>query len=507
MLAEIIDGLLSILNIPSIAAISFGLVVGLLFGAIPGISGIMAISILLPLTFYVSPLVGIPMLLGIYKAAIYGGSITAILLNTPGAPPAVCTAMDGFPLTQQGKAGKALNASLVGSVFGDTFSNILLICVAAPISFIAIKIGPAEQFCLILLSLTVVGSISGNSILKGIICAGFGILLAMVGVSGISGAVRFTFGSENLLSGIALIPMVIGVLCLPEIIHQIGISTEKMVQQKFDLKSEDGRFTWKEFKSNIGLMFRSSIIGSIIGAMPGLGASPAAFMAYSEAQRKSTHPDTFGKGNIEGVIAPETANNATTGSAMIPLLTLGIPGDDVTTVLMGAFLIQGLTPGPNIFFEHTSVVYGIFGSLILCDILLYFIAKIGFRFWIHIVALPRHIIFSAVTVFAFLGTYSINQSMFDIFCLIMFGIVGYMMRIFQFSAGALIIGFILGPILEKSYDQSMTLSDGSYMIFLQSPVAVVLLLITVASVISIYRVRARRERMLIEQEKLDEEAN
>lgn len=501
MLVEIINGLLSVLNFSTITAILVGLFAGLLFGAIPGISGIMAISILLPLTFYVSPLVGIPMLLGIYKASIYGGSITAILLNTPGAPPAVCTAMDGFPLTEQGKAGKALNAALVGSVFGDTFSNILLICVAAPISYIAIKIGPVEQFCLILLSLTVVGSISGNSILKGMICAGFGIMLSMIGVSGISGAVRFTFGSEDLLSGIALIPMVIGVLCLPEIIHQVGVTTKNMVRKKFDLKSENGRLTWKEFKANIGLMLRSSIIGSVIGAMPGLGASPAAFMAYSEAQRKSKEPDTFGKGNIQGVIAPEAANNATTGSAMIPLLTLGIPGDDVTAVLMGAFLIQGLTPGPNIFFEHTSVIYGIFGSLILCDILLYVVAKLGFRFWLRVVEMPRYIIFSAVTVFAFLGTYSINQSMFDIFCLIGFGILGYLMRVFQFSAGALIIGFILGPILEKSYDQTMSLSNGSYMIFLESPFALLLLLVTCASVFSIYRVRARREKLLIEHEK------
>ncbi len=499
MINEIIQGLLSILNLPSIAAILFGLVTGLFFGAIPGISGIMAISILLPLTFYVSPLVGIPMLLGIYKASIYGGSIAAILLNTPGAAPAVCTAMDGHPLTLQGKAGKALNAALVGSVFGDIFSNILLICVAAPISFLALKIGSPEQFCLVLLSLTVVGSISGNSIIKGIICACFGILLSMIGISGISGAVRFTFGSDELLSGIALIPMVIGLLCLPEVIHQIGISGKEMVQQKLNLKGDDGKLTWKEFKSNIPLLFRSSIIGSVIGAMPGLGASPAAFMAYSEAQRKSKKPDTFGKGNVEGVLAPEAANNATTGSAMIPMLTLGIPGDDVTAVIMGAFLIQGITPGPSIFFEHTHTIYGIFGALIICDILLYFVAKAGFHFWVRIMQLPRYIIFSVVTVLAFVGTYSINQNMFDIACLLIFAVIGYLMRIFQFSTGALIIGFILGPILEKSYDQTMSLSEGSYMIFLQNPATVILLLITVVAIFSIWRTRSRKGKLAEEK--------
>ena len=474
MIEDILVGLVSILNPASIAAIAFGLIVGLLFGSIPGISGIMAISILLPLTFYVSPLVGIPMLLGIYKAGIYGGSITAVLLNTPGAPPAICTAMSGFPMAQRGQAGKALNAALVGSVYGDTFSNLLLILVAAPISYVAIKIGPAEQFCLILLALTVVGSISGNSILKGMICAGFGILLSMVGVSGVSGAIRFTFDSDYLLAGIQLIPMVIGLLCLPEIIHQVGTCAKNYITEKIDLKSENGRLTWKEFKQNFYLLFRSSVIGSIIGAMPGLGASPAAFMAYSDAQRRTKDQDAFAKGNVEGILAPESANNATTGSAMIPLLTLGIPGDDVTAVLMGAFLIQGITPGPNIFFEHTRVVYGIF-------------------------------IFSSVTIFAFLGTYSINQSLFDIFCLICFGIMGYLMRLFHFSAGAMIIGFILGPILEKAYDQSMSLSKGSYMIFLESPVAVILLVMTVVSMISIYRMRVRKFKKLMEKNIILEE--
>ena len=241
MLADICTGLISVFTLPSIGAIALGILTGLIFGAIPGISGIMAISILLPMTFYVSPLVGIPMLLGIYKASMFGGSITAVLLNTPGAPPAVCTAMDGFPLTRQGKAGKALNAALTGSVFGDTFSNILLICVAAPLAYLTLKIGPVEQCCLILLALTVVGSISGPSLTKGIICAGVGILLATVGASGATGAIRFTFDNENLMGGIALIPMVIGLLCLPEVIHQASSRISSVIQQKLNLKDENGR--------------------------------------------------------------------------------------------------------------------------------------------------------------------------------------------------------------------------------------------------------------------------
>ena len=366
MFADICTGLISILTPETIGAVALGIFTGLMFGAIPGISGIMAISILLPMTFYVSPLVGIPMLLGIYKASMFGGSITAVLLNTPGAPPAVCTAMDGFPLTRQGKAGKALNAALTGSVFGDTFSNILLICVAAPLAYLTLKIGPVEQCCLILLALTVVGSISGPSLTKGIICAGVGILLATVGASGATGAIRFTFDNENLMGGIALIPMVIGLLCLPEVIHQVSLGLRKTMRMTLRAAHpDDDHMTWAEFKACIPIMLRSSLIGSFLGAMPGIGATPAAFMSYSEARRTSRHPEKFGHGAIDGIAAPEAGNNATTGSAMIPMLTLGIPGDDVTAVLMGAFIIQGITPGPMIFQEHAQLVYGIFGGLLI----------------------------------------------------------------------------------------------------------------------------------------------
>lgn len=496
MVEQILLAMLSVLTPATIGAVALGVLVGIVFGAIPGISGIMAISILLPVTFYVDPLVGIPMLMGIYKASNFGGSITAVLLNTPGAPPAVCTAMDGYPLARQGKAGKALNAALVGSCFGDLFSNLLLICVAAPLSFLAMKVGPVEQCSLILLALTVVGSISGSSIFKGMICAGAGILIATVGVTGPSGALRFTFGNENLMSGIQLIPMVIGVLCLPEVVHQVTQGAKAHIKKAISLEKDDSRLTWAEFKRSIPLLIRSSIIGSVIGALPGLGASPAAFMAYSEARRTSKTPKKFGTGMVEGILAPEAANNAVTGSAMIPLLTLGIPGDDVTAILMGAFLIQGITPGPNIFFEHTNIVYGIFASLIICDILMYIIAKSGFRFWIKISHLPSHIIFSGVTIFAFVGAYSINQSLFDVFCLIVFAIIGYGMRRFDFSAGPLIIGFILGPLLERSFDQTMTISDGSFMVFLTEPVSAVLLVLTGAAVVSIARSRITKNPII-----------
>lgn len=498
MFDTIISGLFSAFAPGPIAGIAAGVVIGILFGAIPGISGIMGIALLLPLTFYLDPIIGIPMLLGIYKAGIFGGSISAVLLNTPGAPPAVCTAMEGYPLTRKGKAGKALHTCLAASVFGDTFSNLVLIFTAAPLAMLALKIGPAEQFCLIILALTVVGSISGPSLIKGIICAGIGILLSTVGFSETTGAARFTFGSLNLTTGFSLIPMVIGLLCLPEVIHQVSLGAKKRLLYAFSLsgRPEDNRMTGREFLACLPIMLRSSVIGSVLGALPGIGASPAAFMAYSEARRISKKPEEFGHGSLEGLSAPEAANNATTGAAMIPMLTLGIPGDDVTAVLLGAFIIQGITPGPTIFQEHGHLVYGIYGGLLLCDLLLYFIAKLGFPAWIRLAQLPKHVIFSAVTVFCFVGAYSINQNMFDILTLIIFGVVGYFVRRHGYSAGAIIIGFILGPLWERAFDQAMVLSDGSLMIFVQRPIAGLLLVCSLLSGVGIAVSRARLRRRL-----------
>ncbi len=496
MIAEAISGLLSIFSAGPMIGIAVGILTGLVFGAIPGISGIMAIAILLPMTFYVSPLIGIPMLLGIYKAGIFGGSISAILLNTPGAPPAVCTALEGYPLTRKGKAGKALNTALTASIVGDTFSNLLLIFVAAPLSILTLKAGPVERFSIIILALTVVGSISGPSIIKGIICAALGIWLSTIGISETTGATRFTFGIPEFTAGISLIPMVIGLLCLPEVIRQVSLtgSGKKTERLRLSDNRDDNRMTWSEFKGCFKTMIKSSFIGSFLGAMPGLGASPAAFMAYSEANRSSKEPEKFGKGALDGLAAPEAANNATTGAAMIPMLTLGIPGDDVTAILMGAFMIQGIPPGPTIFFEHTHLIYGIYGGLLLCDVLLFFIAKMGFNLWIRLSQLPRHLIFSCVTIFCVVGSYSINQSLFDVATLILFGVIGFFMRRLEYSAGAFIVGFILGPIWERSFDQALVISDGSFMIFFTKPISVVFLLMAVASIISITRTRMRKNR-------------
>jgi len=492
MINEIFSGLLSIFSIGPITGILIGILTGLLFGAIPGIAGIMAIAIILPMTFYLSPIVGIPMLLGVYKAGTFGGSIPAILIRTPGAPPAVCTTFDGYPLAKQGKGGKALHMALIASVLGDTFSDLVLIFVAAPLSVLALKAGPAERCALLFFALTIVGSVSGPSLIKGLISCAIGLWLATIGISGVTGSTRFTFNISFLIGGISYIPMIIGLLALSEVIIQVGLAgTGREIYLKKSNKRDDNRVTWPEFKANIKTIWKSSLIGTSIGALPGLGSTIAAFMAYAEAQRSSKNPEKFGKGTLEGIAAPEAANNAVCGATMIPLLTLGIPGDDVTAILMGAFMIQGITPGPSIFFEHTRVIFGIYAGLLLCNLFIYTIAKNGFPIWIRLANSPKYIVFSIVTILCFVGSYAINQSLFDVSTLVIFGLLGYFMKKMEYSPAALIIGFILGPIFERTLDQSLTLSDGSLMIFITRPVSAIFLLLAVIAIGSLVKKRIK----------------
>jgi putative tricarboxylic transport membrane protein len=495
MASEIVSGLLSIFSVGPLTGILIGIVIGLFFGAVPGIACIMAVAIMLPMTFYVSPLVAIPMLLGVYKAGIFGGSISAILINTPGAPGSVCTTLDGYPLAKEGKGGKALNMALLASVLGDTFSDLVLIFVAAPLSIIALKAGPAERFTLMLFALTIVGSVSGPSLLKGLISCALGLWVATIGFAEVTGSMRFTFGIPSLTAGITFIPMLIGLLALPEVMNQVGIGRKGgRIHLKKSANRDDNRVTWAEFKATLPTIWKSSLIGTFIGAMPGMGSTIATFMAYGEAQRSSKHPERFGKGSLEGIAAAEASNNAVCGATMIPMLTLSIPGDDVTAILMGAFLIQGITPGPTIFYEHTRIIYGIYGGLLLCNLFNFIVARIGFPLWIRLANSPKHLVFSFVTILCFVGSYTFNQSLFDVLTLVIFAIVGYFMRKWQFSPAAFIIGFILGPFMERSLDQAMTLSDGSIMIFFTRPIAALFLLLAIISTVSLVRRRLKTQK-------------
>jgi len=485
MLENLIQGFGTIFALGPIAGIICGVTVGIVFGAIPGINCVMAIAIMLPMTFYVDPVVGIIMLLAVYKAGIYGGSISAILINTPGAAAAFLTAQDGFSLTKIGKSGKALCMSLYASVTGEMISTLILIFVAAPISLLSLKAGPIERVYLLLFAFIIVGSVTGESISRGLLSTCLGMLFATVGMSSLTGALRFTFGIPALVSGFTFTPMLIGVLVMPEVIMAIRDRHKGLSGIRFSRSSNpaDNRVSFKEYRSVFATILKSSGIGTFIGALPGLGSTTATFLAYGEAKRTAKNPEKFGKGSLKGLAAAESANNAVCGAAMIPMLTLSIPGDDVTALLFGAFLIHGITPGPTIFFEHTQLIYGIFAGFLVTDLFLLVFARFGFKFWIKAASLPVHYLLPCVTVFAFVGAFSANQSMTDVLFLILFTLLGFGMRLLGLNPAAYIMGFILTPMLEVNLDQSFAIAQGHYSMFFTSPFGWI---ITGLAAISIY---------------------
>ncbi|MGB1237318.1 MAG: tripartite tricarboxylate transporter permease [Pseudomonadales bacterium] len=500
MFDNILGGFSSIFALGPILGIVAGVLVGITFGAIPGISGIMAISIILPLTFYLDPIIGITMLLAVYKASIYGGSISAILINTPGAAASFLTAQDGHALTKAGKSGKALDISLFSSVTGEMLATLVLIFVAAPISVISLQAGPIEKVFLLLFAFTVIGSLAGESISRGLLSCCLGMLFAMVGLSSITGATRFTFGVTELMAGFTFIPMLIGILVMPEVINIIRRRHAPHVSAQMTRSSSpaDNKISFREYRAYFGTILKSSGIGTFIGALPGLGSSTAAFIAYGEAKRTSKEPEKYGKGSVEGIAAAESANNAVCGSSMIPMLTLSIPGDDVAALLMGAFLIHGLTPGPMIFFEHTQTIYAIFAGFLLTDLFLLFIARAGFGFFTKVASLKRYFIFPCVTVFAFTGAFTTAQNLNDVLILIIFTVIGYAMRIVGLNPAVFIIGFILTPFLEQNLDQAIAIVGTDYHLFFASPFSWVFIALAIFFVGSSIHMKKKHAKRLVQ---------
>ncbi len=499
MIENIIAGFSSIFAVGPILAIISGIFIGITFGAIPGISAIMAIAIILPLTFYVDPIIGITMLLAVYKAGIYGGSISAILINTPGAAASFLTALDGYALTKKGQGLKALNVSLLSSVTGEALATLVLIFVAAPISVISLQAGPIEKVFLLLFAFTVIGSLSGDSIPRGLLSCALGMLFAMVGLSTITGASRFTFDIPQLIGGFTFTPMLIGVLVMPEVINVVKRRRikQEVIRIGDSSRPEDNKFSFKEYKSVFPTILKSTGIGTFIGALPGLGSSTAAFIAYSEAKRTSKEPEKFGEGSVEGIASAESANNAVCGSSLIPMLTLSIPGDDVAALLMGAFLIHGLTPGPLIFTESPQIIYAIFAGFLLTDLFLFFIAKAGFRVFTKIASLKRYYIFPCVTVFAFTGAFTAGQNMYDVLVLIMFMVLGYSMRLVGLNPAVFIIGFILTPFLEQNLDQALAIVGNDYYLFFASPFSWVFTALAIFFVYSSFHIKKKIKKNIV----------
>ncbi|MFN7002367.1 MAG: tripartite tricarboxylate transporter permease [Roseinatronobacter sp.] len=476
----------------SIAFLALGVTIGVIAGAIPGMSATMAVALTLPFTFALQPIFGILMLLGVYKGGIFGGSIPAILIKTPGTPASSATALDGYPMAEQGRAGEALSMSLYASCIADLMSNLALILFAAWLASFALNFGPPEMFTLIVFSLTIIAGVSGDSLVKGIIAATLGLLLATIGLDFIGGTERFTFGSVDMRGGLNFVAVLIGLFALPEIIAYIRNPEAKKHRVRGMGYS---RLKWVDFRRSLKSIFRGSAIGVFLGAIPGIGAAPSAFLSYSEARRASPNRENFGKGEIEGVAAAEAGNNGVAGATLIPLLSLGIPGDVITAIIIGAFMVHNLTPGPLLFVNNADIVYALFIGLIASSFLLLIVGAVAIRAFRYIADIPSDLLFPGVLVLCIFGVFAINNSIFDVAVMLVMGGVGYIMLLLRFPAAPFLIAFILGPMLENSFRQALLMSRGSLEIFVRGPITILFWCLTVVSVVMIIRATVRAARL------------
>jgi putative tricarboxylic transport membrane protein len=462
MIEQFLAGFEMALRVDTFVMISIGLFAGMLIGALPGFTTLMAMAILLPVSFFLEPIVGIPFLLGIYKGGMFGGSIPAILVSMPGTGAAIATTYDGFQLTKKGQSRKALDMALYSSIFGDTSSDIFTLIMIFPIAMLVMQFGPPELVAILFLSLVAVAATAGRNPLKGLLMMAIGLWFSLIGTDPIGGVERFTFGLFELKSGIPLLPMLIGVFAIPEIVNVIG---DRSQQIKSAGKILGDRLKFSEFKRCLRTICRSTVIGTCIGIIPGLGQVVAAMMGYTAAKNASSTPETFGTGELEGVAAAEAANNAVNGPTMVPLLTLGIPGDNVTAILLGAFIAQGLRPGPELFETQGSIVFAILIVMILANILFLIIGYLSIPFFARIVSIKTSLLIPLVIMFAVAGTYVFRSDVFDIQMLAFFGLFGVMAKAAKFDVMPMVMGFILGEPLEYAFGQTMAMADGNFLQF------------------------------------------
>lgn len=468
----------------------FGVTFGMIMGAIPGLSDTMAIVLLLPFTYYLGPIPGIAMLMGLSKGANFGGSIPAILFNIPGTPQSMITTFDGYPLTQQGKGGKALQAALVSSVIADTASDLVLIFLAAPVAAVALLIGPPEYSMIILFSLVIISLAATKNPLKGFVSTGFGLLLATIGCDPETGTPRFTFGFVELADGVSIMPLAIGLLAMSEVFIQLerwlkeksgGRQPENI--QKISKTRADNYLTKEEFKRCLPVIGRSTIIGSLVGIVPGIGTTVGAYLSYIWSRKKSPHPQLFGKGAIEGVAASEAGNNAVNGPNLVPLVTLGIPGNLAAALILGGFMIKGLTPGPQFMQSSAPLLYALFLVLLLSNFYTFVVGEVFIVFARKLTGISKPALFTCVLVFCVIGSYVNKASMFDVGLMFVFGLFGYLANKFRLSLPVLIVAFFLGSMLEHKIRQTLTISRGDWSIFFTHPISCLFLILTILAIL------------------------
>ena len=458
----------------------FGTVVGVVIGCLPGLSGSMGIILLLPLTYTLEKSAALVMLCGIFCGSMFGGSVSAILLRTPGTPSATATLLDGYPLAQRGKAGKAIGVAAVGSFVGGIVSTICLITISPQLAKVALKFHSADYFALALFGISIMASSAGKNVIKGLIAGAIGLLISMVGTDPLVGAARFNFGSTKMMIGFPQLAVLIGVFAVSEVFTQV--QGGKNVAEVKDQSVTNIMPTFSEIKGFLLAAIVGGLIGVFIGIVPGTGGAIAVFLAYNVAQKMSKHPEKFGHGAYEGIAAPEAANNGTTGGALIPMLCLGIPGDTVTSVMLGALTLIGVTPGPQLFTQSPNIIYAIFAGMIVIQFIMLAFGVVFSKVAPKVLKVPVKYLMPIIMVLCIVGAFCLANQVYHVAVAIAFGFIGYFMKKFGFPGAPMVLGVILGPIAEKNLDRALQLSRNDWTIFFRRPIALTFIILSVGMI-------------------------
>lgn len=506
VLNHALEGFGAVFSSPVILATIFGAVsAGIVVGALPGLTATMAMALFLPFTFMLPPEIGLSALVGLFAGGIAGGSIPAILINVPGTPASAATALDGYPMTQKGRAGQALTMSMISSAVGGFISALLMTFLSPMIARLALNFQAPEFFVLAIYGLTIISAVSGKSLLKGYVAGLFGLIVGIIGLDPIAGQLRLTFGSQDLYGGLSLIPVLIGVFGVTQVLVMLSeknVSIGSMKLGKFEYPTRG------EFKRARVPVLRGALIGTGIGAIPGTGTDIGAFLSYSEAKRRQKGAPPFGEGNSQGVAAADSANNAVVGGGLIPMFTLGIPGEAGTAVLLGGLLIHGLTPGPQLFNgPNATTVYTIFASFIVANLVMLMLGMVASRLFVNIIRIPRSVLIPIVALLCIVGAYAINNRLFDVIVAVFFGVLGYLMVTNEFPVSPLILGMILGPMAETNFRRAMTITQGDWTVFFTRPASLILWALIALSLFYVWRSSKKTTSALVEATSASSAAN
>lgn len=472
----------NVLTPMALLTLLLGTLAGMTIGSLPGLSSTMGVALCIPITFNMPPDLALILLGAVYVSSVYGGSVTAILLRTPGTDASIATALDGYPLAKAGRGGEALGMATLASLFGGLFSVVVLLAIAPPLSTVALAFGPQEYTVLAIFGLVTIVGVASDRPLKGVLSAGVGLVMACVGLDAFTGVQRFTFGYSELFDGVPLLPVLIGLFSVSQAFNLCVPVGGGVLAEKGQALKGRSLPLWKDIRRCSRTLLRSSVIGSVVGILPGAGTSIASFISYNEARRHSPTPEAFGKGELEGVAASESANNAVTGGTLIPTLTLGIPGNAVTAVFVGGLTIHGMIPGPSLFTDHAETTYTLILSLLLANVLFAALGLWLCRYLVVVTRVPGAVLGPMILVFSIIGTYALRNELFDVWLAVAFGVVGFFMERWRYPAAPLVIALILGPILEVNFRRSMQISHWDLSTFFTRPLSMTLCLLVVLAV-------------------------